>query len=274
MLVDIHTHLGDTFDAKASGVWKREHRIPDWVTEPFLSAMDKVDKVVLLGFPSPPGNISENECVRHFVAEHGEKFVPFYYIDPKLPTALSDLDRVVHEWGAKGIKLGPIYQSFKPDDEQYFPLYARIEDMGLPIMWHQGSSFAAPDGPLEWARPWMLDKVSRTFPDLKMVIAHFGYPWIRELIALLRKRKNLYTDVSCLANRTWVLYNAFVEAIQYGVEDRIFFGSDFPLFTPGQIVDAMRTIPLMTEGTRLPAVHTDVVERVISRNCLEVLGIK
>jgi predicted TIM-barrel fold metal-dependent hydrolase len=274
VMIDIHTHLGAAFDQKAAEYWQKNHRIPDWVSEAYVQAMESVDKAIILGFSVPPGNITSNECVAHFIREHDDKFIPFYCVDPALPTATSDLDHAVQEWGAKGIKLGPIYQTFRPDDEQYFPVYERIEELELPIMWHQGSSFAAPEGPLEWAQPWMLDKISRTFPNLKMVIAHFGFPWIREVVALLRKRPNVYTDVSAFGTRTWGLYNALVDAVQYGAEDKVFFGSDFPMFTPAQMRDALYGASSIPEGTNLPPLPRDVIERILNRNCLEILGIK
>jgi predicted TIM-barrel fold metal-dependent hydrolase len=274
VIVDNHTHLGDTLDSEAREYWKDCHRIPDRVVEDYIEAMSSVDRSILLGFPDPPENISSDECVALFVREHGDKFIPFYSINPALPTAMSDLERAVQEWGAKGIKMGPIYSKFRPDDEQYFAIYERIEELGLPIMWHQGSSFEAPDGTLEWAMPWMLDKVARTFPDLKMVIAHFGFPWIREVVALLRKRANVYTDVSALGTRTWVLYNALVDTLQYGAEDKVFFGSDFPMFTPAQIRDALYQASSIPEGTNLPALPGNVIDGIVNRNSLEILGIR
>jgi predicted TIM-barrel fold metal-dependent hydrolase len=127
---------------------------------------------------------------------------------------------------------------------------------------------------LEWANPVMLDKISRTFPDLKMIIAHFGFPWIREVVALLRKCPNVYTNVSALATRTWVLYNALVDAVQYDAEDKVFFGSDFPMFTPAQMHDALYEASSIPEGTNLPSLPRDIIEGILNRNCLEILGVE
>jgi len=235
--------------------------------------MESVDRAIILAHWGPP-SINSNECVAHFVQEHGDKFVAFCNIDPGAPTVMSDLERAVQEWGAKGIKLGPIYQNFRPDDEQYFPVYERIEELELPIVWHQGTSFDAREGPLEWANPVMLDKIARTFPDLKMVIAHLGFPWIREVVALIRKHPNVYTDVSALGTRTWVLYNALVDAVQYGAEDKVFFGSDYPFFAPAQIRDALYEASSIPEGSNLPPLPWDVIGGILHGNCIEILGIE
>ena len=277
MVIDGHTHLGgasDREDVEARGYWRKHHRIPDSVVEPYVKAMEWVDRCIVLAWPFPPDNIGRNECVAQFVREYGEKFIPFYSLNPRLSTAMLDLERVAKDWGARGIKMSSLYMKFKPDSEEYFPVYERIEELGLPVMWHQGTSFEAEDGTLEWARPWMLDKVARTFPGIKIVISHFGFPWMREVVALLRKRPNVYTDVSCLATRTWVLYNALVDAVQYGAQDKIFFGSDYPLVTPAQMRDALYEASSIPEGTNLPPLPRHVIDDILHRNCLEILGIE
>jgi predicted TIM-barrel fold metal-dependent hydrolase len=283
VVVDGHTHLGafvgdirlrEGSDLEAEEYWRKHHRVPDWVAEPYIEAMEWVERCIVLAWPYPRNNIGRNECVAQFVREYGNKFVPFYSINPRSPTAMSDLEHAVEDWGAQGIKMSSLYMEFKPDSEEYFKLYQRIEELGLVIMWHQGASFEAREGPLEWARPWMLDKVARTFPGVKIVISHFGFPWMREVVALLRKRPNIYTDVSCLATRTWVLYNALVDAVQYDAEDKVFFGSDYPLVTPAQMRDALYQASSIPEGTNLPPLPHEVVDGILDRNCLEILGIQ
>jgi uncharacterized protein len=271
MRVDCHSHLGSLEDQKAAEYWKKNHRVPDWVGDPYLKAMESVDRAIMLAHWGPP-SINSNDVVAHFTREH-PKFVPFYNIDPRTPNVISDLDRLVQEMGGKGIKLGPIYQGFKPDDEAYFPVYEKIQALHLPILWHQGTSFDARFGPLEWASPVQLDKIARAFPELKMIIAHLGFPWVREVIALINKQPNVYADVSGLTLRTWVLYTALVEVLQYGGEDKIFVGTDFPWFTPDEAQAGLYSAAAIPTGTNLPPLPKEVVERILQRNCLEMLGI-
>ncbi|WP_267901331.1 dihydroxy-acid dehydratase domain-containing protein, partial [Cohnella faecalis] len=37
-------------------------------------------------------------------------------------------------------------------------------------------------------------------------------------------------------------YNALVSAVEYGVQDKILFGSDYPFFTTGKMIDSLRAI--------------------------------
>jgi predicted TIM-barrel fold metal-dependent hydrolase len=272
MITDSHSHLGSIHDHEAVEFWKTHKRIPDRVVESFFQVRQWVDRSIVVAFPGGP-HISSNDCIAQFAQEHSDKVAPFYLIDPQAESCLDDIQLAFDEWSAKGVKLAPIYQHFKPDDEQYFPVYEKLEKLGLAIIWFQGSSGEAPDGPLEWANPVLLDKVARTFPDLKMVIAHLGLPWFHETVAMIKKHPNLYTDISAIGARTWVLYSALVEAVQYDTEEKVLFGSEYPMYTPGQIRDSLQEAVSIPEGTHLPQLPSDIVDRMLSRDSFQMLGI-
>ena len=273
MIVDSHSHFGSIHDKEAIQYWNTHHRNPERVIEAFFRVREWVDRSIVVAFPGGP-HISNNEPIAAFAREFPTKVVPFYLLEPDSPTCLTDLERGVVEWGGRGVKLAPIYQNFKPDDERYFPMYAKLEDLKQTIIWFQGSSAEAPQGPLEWSNPVLLDKVARTFPDLKMVIAHLGFPWYRETVALLKRHPNVFTDVSALGTRSWFLYNALLEAHQYGVEEKIFFGSEYPMFTPSAIRDALYQASAIPEGSHLPPLPEGFVDRLLSRDSLGMLGIQ
>jgi hypothetical protein len=106
-----------------------------------------------------------------------------------------------------------------------------------------------------------------------MIVAHLGFPWVREVIALINKQPNVYADVSGLRLRTWVLYTALVELVQYGGVDKVFFGTDFPWFKPDEERDGLYEAAAIPRGTNLPPIPAEVVEGILNRNCLEILGI-
>ncbi len=272
MRVDSHSHLGSLEDFEAAEFWKKNHEVPDRVAEPYLEAMKSVDRTIMLAHWGPP-SINSNDVVCHFTRKY-PRFVPFYNIDPRDAGVLAQLDRLAGDMGGKGIKLGPIYQNFQPDDEAYFPVYEKIQALHLPILWHQGTSFDARFGPLEWASPVQLDKIARAFPELKMIVAHLGFPWVRETISLINKQPNVYADLSGLRLRTWILYTSLVELMQYGGVDKVFFGTDFPWFKPDDERAALYEAAAMPKGTNLPQLPSDVVEGIINRNTLAVLGIE
>ncbi len=100
-----------------------------------------------------------------------------------------------------------------------------------------------------------------------------GHPWFDETIAVVRRHRHVYADVSALVSRRWLLYNALVQAVEYRVEHKLLFGTDFPFFTARETIDGLRSMTGDAFGPTLPVVDPDVVEAIIHRPSLELLGI-
>src|SRR5207302_11471202 len=114
--------------------------------------------------------------------------------------------------------------------------------------------------PLKFSLPILLEDVAMQFPDLKMIIAHMGHPWIAETIVLIRKQPNFFADISALHYRPWQFYNALVCAKEYGVLNKLLFGSDYPFTTPDATLQSMRDFNKMTEGTNLPGLSLEEIQ--------------
>jgi predicted TIM-barrel fold metal-dependent hydrolase len=100
-----------------------------------------------------------------------------------------------------------------------------------------------------------------------------GHPWINEALVLIRKNRNVFADISALYYRPWQFYNALVAAMEYGVLDRLLFGSDYPFTTPGSTMEALGKINRMVDGTNLPRIPERKIEEIIHRDSLALLGI-
>lgn len=278
MIFDCHTHVfgpgqfGGATLAAAKRAWGDGQEMlvtPEGHWELFKD----IAGAIVLAFDAPATGLNvPNEYVADYVAKHPGKLFGFASVDPNRLNAAGLLEAAVKELGLQGLKLGPIYQNFYPEAKEHFPLYAKADELGVPILWHQGTSFV-PEGYLDASRPAALDPIARAFPNLKMVIAHMGHPWVDECIAVVRKNPNLYMDLSALGSRPWQFYNALVSACEYGVTHKILFGSDYPFFTTQQMIDALRNINRFTEGTSLPRVPEQVIEDILHRNTPELLGL-
>ena len=62
-------------------------------------------------------------------------------------------------------------------------------------------------------------------------------------------------------------------ALEYGVDEKLLFGSDWPFTTPAETAAELRRINRFTEGTSLPRVPEEVIEAIISRDSLALLGL-
>ncbi|MDF2718688.1 MAG: amidohydrolase 2 [Paenibacillus sp.] len=277
MIFDCHTHL--FLPGQVGGEWKaaakRAWNVDDVIAteEQHDESVKGFDGAIVLAFDAPAvGAHVPNEDVARYCATAPGKLFGFASVDPNRPNAPRLLDEAISEYKLVGLKLGPIYQNFYPNDKQHYALYAKASELKLPIMWHQGTSFI-PEGYLEASRPVELDPIARTFPDLKMIIAHMGHPWIDECISVVRKNPNVYMDMSALGSRPWQFYNALVSAMEYGVTHKILFGSDFPFFTTQQTIDLFRNVNRFAKGTTLPQIPDQVIEDIIHRNTPEIIGL-
>ena len=125
--------------------------------------------------------------------------------------------------------------------------------------------------PLKYSLPILLEDVAMKHPNLKMIIAHMGHPWIDETIVMIRKQPNFYADISALHYRPWQFYNALIIAKEYGVMQKLLFGSDFPFTNPDATMDALYNFNKMTEGTNLPKLSVEEIHNLIHSPTLEYL---
>lgn len=277
-MFDCHTHLfgvdhvGGTFLRDARRAWGEQWSLqatPEQHAEQYKDS----DGAIVLAFNCPAtGVVVPNEYVAEYVRSDPAKLFGFASVNPHDPDAAKQLEFAVRELGLRGLKLAPIYQNFYPDRKEYFPLYTKADELRIPILWHQGTSFVS-EGYLDASRPANLDPIARTFPNLRMVIAHLGHPWHGECAALVRKHPHMYADLSALGTRPWQFYNAMLNVVEYGIPHKVLFGTDFPFFTMQQTVDAFRNINALTKGTALPRIPEETIEGIIRRNTPELLGL-
>jgi len=277
MLVDCHTHVGE-----------REHLTKDFLNDlravsgnpeqdfavdldAHWEAMKPVDRAIVLGFRAHHvGYVVPNEYVADYVNAHAEKLVGFCSIDPHDEDAVDQLDHCVKRLGLRGLKLGPIYQNMHPQDPRFLRLFQRAEQLDIPILIHQGTTFCR-DVSLEHANPILLQPIARDFPRLRVVIAHLGHPWIGECISLIRKHPNFYSDLSALYYRPWQYYNALILAKEYGVLNKLFLGSDYPVTTPQQSMDGLCRCNDLATGTMMPKLTEGEIEGILQRDTLGIL---
>ena len=208
-----------------------------------------------------------NELVAQACRDHPKTFVGFGSVDPlKGGRAVAELDGIA-ELGLKGVKLHPSLQAFAPDDERHWPLYARAEELGLVLLFHTGTSGIGAGQPggqgirLDYARPIRLDAAAASFPDLKIIAAHFGYPWHLELLAMALHKTNIHIDISGWAPR--YIPAEVMRDMKGRLQDQFLFGSDYPFIQPKRCLDELSRLDL-------PEV---VLQKVLLGNGKRLLGL-
>lgn len=233
--------------------------------------MGSVDKAIVFGLRALDSGFKiPNDYVAEYVKRNPEKLIGFASVDPNHDDSLSEIKRCVKDLGLKGLKMGPIYQHFDPSNRKFFPIWEKAQELGLPVVIHQGTTFVR-DAPLKFAFPVLLEEIALSFPDLVVIIAHMGHPWEPDTIALIRKQPNFYADISALTPRPYRFYNDLILATEYDVLDKLLFGSDYPVLTPAQTIDGLKDVNKFVEGTNLPRIPDDAINGIISCNAERVL---
>ena len=289
MLFDTHTnlmwypdHLSDEFvefawaakkakmklttDVYFAGSEVQEQNAFDSTPEQLLAATQDADKVIVFGIKAPYCGINaDQELIAQFVKDHSDKFIGWCSVDPNDADCVEQLVYYVEELGLRGLKCSPIYQNWDPQDPKHLPLFRKAQELAIPVNIHQGTSFVR-TGPLKYANPILLEDIAVACPDLRIVIAHMGHPWEDECVVLIRKHPNLYTNISALHYRPLRHYQAFMTAIEYGVEHKLIFGSDFPSATAAQVIAGQHKVNAIVDGTKMPRVSDEMIHNIIYEN--------
>lgn len=274
MIVDCHTRIHDlgaqvsraafTPPATLEGVHAEAAR--------HMASCTPVDRSIVLGFRS---RYLEREIPNRFVAEYVRKYssrlVGFAGLDPTDPDWRSELKVAQEELRLKGVTIAPSLQDYHPCDTRAMRLYEECSRRGMPVLVQHNSLSAA--SKLEYARPYLFDEVCRSFPSLRIVMAHLGYPWVDETIVLLGKHANILAEVSGVVDQRWTAYNALLTAYQYGVADKLLFGSDYPFRSPAACIEALYSINQISHGTSLPPIPRESLRGIVERDALKLLGI-
>ena len=151
-------------------------------------------------------------------------------------------------------------------------LYEVCTRRAMPVIFKQNHS--SPAAKMEFSRPTLLDEVAREFPELRIVVAHLGYPWVAETVVLLARHPHVFADVAGLLRQPWTSYNALLAAHEYGVMEKLLFGSDFPYRSPATSIEALYSINQIRNGTSLAPIPREQLRGIVERDALALLGIE
>lgn len=160
-----------------------------------------------------------------------DRLIPFVWLEPDRPDAIEALDHAVLELGFRGVKMIPNH--WYPYEERLFPVYARIEELGVPLLCHSGILFGHMDGS-RFCRPAFYEALIR-FPRLRFALAHIGWPWVDECLAVagrFRARAHetglpmqMWVDTTPGTPPLWRV-EALQKALAYVGVERLLWGSD------------------------------------------------
>lgn len=212
-----------------------------------LCNVSGIDKLCLLPLDLfQKGNLGTNEQVSELVHKEPELFIAFASVDPHREDALELIETAFTELGLSGLFLHPSQQKFYPDEEWMYPIYELCIQHNKPIIFHSGMS-VRPNTVSKYSHPLRFEEVACKYPDLRICLQHFGWPWIREVCMLLLKYKNVYTDTSLLYfdNPKEFYHQSFgidigEQWIDRSLRHQVMFASEEPRLEQHRMIEAIR----------------------------------
>lgn len=256
MTIDVHVHpwtrnfvirnspLVDTckyFNVKLN-------QIPESV-EDFVQEMDAagVDRSVLHG---QDANYTKNPQYKNFTISNKwmaklvkgfeDRFVLFAGIDPNAGTiAAKELRYALLELKFSGLKIHSCVNEIYPTDKRIGLLCEICQEFDVPIVFHTGTTGLS-HCDIKYGKPEYIDEVATLFPDLKMVLTHFGWPWQDVAIAVALRHKNVFLDIS--GWKPVQLPKTLLTYIKGPLKERVLFGTDYPLIRQTEWMDDLKSI--------------------------------
>jgi uncharacterized protein len=242
-------------DVDATAAYYRERQM--------AAVVFTVDATTNLGHA--PNSVDE---IVEGATRNDDVLIPFGSVDPRTGPAAIDLARqLVAENGVRGFKFHPTVQGFDPSAEEFAPLWAAIDELGVPIVVHTGQTGVGAGLPggyglkIRYSNPMLLDDVAADHPGLTIILAHPSVPWQDEALSMAAHKANVYIDLSGWSPKYFS--PALVRQAGSILQDKVLFGSDFPALTPERWLDDFAKLELKDA----------VIPKILKANAARLLGL-
>jgi predicted TIM-barrel fold metal-dependent hydrolase len=206
-----------------------------------------------------------NDEVAAIAARSKDRLVPFAGVDPNAGRgAVRELRRAVKELGMRGLKVHSSANAVYINDRKLmFPIYEYCEEAGIPVLLHTGTTGLG-STEIRYSKPELVDEVCAAFPDLKVVMAHFGWPWPEVTLAIALRSPNVFIDVSGWKPR--YIPQSLVPYLNGILQDRFLFGTDYPMLRHKEWMDDF-------QANVRPKLKPGVAEKLLSGNAKRLFTI-
>lgn len=226
----------------------------------YLDKMEKYNIVLAVGS-------GEREMIEKWKSHAPNKFLAGI----EFPKYTKPVNQRVEEWPDPD-ELRELYENGKLDimgeitaqyagvslnDPKLDSYFALAEELDMPVQLHTGfgppmSPYGGdPDFRMRHGNPLLLEDYLVKYPRLRVYIAHGGYPFIEETIALMLMYQQVYVDVSAI---NWLLtseefHNYLERLVQARLGKRIMYGSDQMIWDDAvsMSIDAIKSAPFLTK---------------------------
>ena len=179
-----------------------------------------------------------------------------------------ELERLVRDESFSALGISALVDCLPASDRRYYPLYTKAAELGIPVRIYSSMNYAN-DRPYDLGHPRHLDQVAMDFPELTIIGGLGGWPWVNEMVALVRRHPKLHMDTSAHRGRYlgqpgsgWEMLMQFGNTL---IQDKVLVG-----LSAGLVGQSYET--LIDEYLGLP-LKDSVKEKWLYGNAARVFGI-
>jgi uncharacterized protein len=236
---------------------------PDTELAKYVELLDRVGIVRAVPFGAP------NDEVAELLREYPDRFLGLARISGLHGMrGVRELEHRVREQRFAALGVSALVDGIPASDRRYYPLYAKAVELDIPVRIYSSMNYAT-DRPYDLGHPRHLDQVAIDFPELTLIGGLGGWPWVNEMVALVRRHPKLHLDTS--AHRAKYLGqrgSGWEMLMQFGntlIQDKVLVG-----LSAGLVGQAHET--LIQEYLDLP-LKDNVKEKWLYRNAARVFGV-
>lgn len=189
----------------------------------------------------PLAETFDHDYVADILKRYPGQFLGYAGYNPHKGTrSLKTVRKALKDQGYKAVVISPYNHGVFADDRKYYPLYALCEEANVPIWIHTSVNYLT-NTSIYYGHPSHLEHPLIDFPNLKIIAGHGGWPWGNELVTMLIKYDNLYTDMSATRpryisapNTGWDMLFGYMKNL---IQDKVIFSSDW--LSMGEPIEAI-----------------------------------
>lgn len=223
MIIDMHVHLSEKIPY-SEWSWKQWSHNPviTNTAEQHLKKMNEcepiIDKSLVFGFHSLHSDTiktmeKNNDYMYRVIKKYPERYIGAALIDPSWgDKAIIEMKRMVKR-GIRVVKIKFTSVFYPANCLGAQKLLREVDDLGLLPVIHSDWTM--------WSNPSIIGNLASNYPDLKIVLQHFGLSQSLEAIEVAKLNKSIYVDTSAVIQPRNI--ERFIHKVS---SDRIIFGSD------------------------------------------------
>jgi predicted TIM-barrel fold metal-dependent hydrolase len=216
---------------------------PEALADCWVAEMDRhrVARIALIA-----SVVGDEDSVGTAVARHPERFVGFFMFNPVPPEPAARVSRVLEGGQFRAVALFPAMHRYRLDDGAVDQVFQVASTHRAVLFVHCGvlsvgvrKKLGLPSAfDLTLGDPLAVAAVAARYPDVPVIIPHFGAGLFREALMAADQCPNVYLDSS--SSNSWMRYHpglsltaVFEQALSVVGPQRLLFGTDSSFFPRG-----------------------------------------